>query len=338
VTQLAAFGSRGGAERVSARHTLMPVSLVHTRRNIFQVVRDLLPVCRAGWVRPILVANLVAEIGIVVTGGAVRLTGSGLGCPDWPTCAQGSLVPVATQNEGFHKFIEFGNRTLTGVLLVLAVLSLWAVLTALPLRRTLHRVAWGIIGGVVAQAVVGGITVWTGLNPAIVAFHFLCSMLLVALATALVRGAEDGPEPRPRVALVPALVTRLSWGTAALAAVVLVLGTVVTGSGPHSGDALKPARTGFDPRLVSWLHADTVMLFIGLIVAMLVAVHVTTANARARKTWRTVLLVSLAQGAIGYVQYFTALPVLIVGAHMLGAAVLAMVVTLGVANLHRDPV
>ena len=98
------------------------------------------------------------------------------------------------------------------------------------------------------------------------------------------------------------------------------------------------ARTGFDPRLVSWLHADTVMLFIGLIVAMLVAVHVTTANTRARKTWRTVLLVSLAQGAIGYVQYFTALPVLIVGAHMLGAAVLAMVVTLGVANLHRDPV
>lgn len=297
-----------------------------------------LPVCRATWVRPILLANLVAEIGIVVTGGAVRLTGSGLGCPDWPACAQGSLVPVATQNEGFHKFIEFGNRTLTGVLLVLAVASLWAVVTALPLRRTLHRVGWGVIVGVLAQALVGGITVWTALNPAIVAFHFLCSMVLVALSTGLVRGAEDGPEPRPRVALVPALVTRLGWATAALTAVVLALGTVVTGSGPHSGDADQPARTGFDPRLVSWLHADAVMLLVGLVVAMLVAVHVTTSDRRARNTWRTVLLVTLAQGVIGYVQFFTSLPVVLVGLHMLGASLLAMIVTLGVANLHRDPV
>ena len=297
-----------------------------------------IPVCRAAWVRPILLANLVAEIGIVVTGGAVRLTGSGLGCPDWPTCAQGSLVPVATQNEGFHKFIEFGNRTLTGVLLVLAVASLWAVWTALPLRRTMHWLAWGIIGGVLAQAVVGGITVWTGLNPAIVAFHFLCSMVLVALSTGLWRGAEDGTEPRPRVALVPAVVTRLAWSTAAVAGVVLVLGTVVTGSGPHSGDAVKPARTGFDPRSVSWLHADAVMLFVGLVIAVLVAVHVTSTDARARGTWRLVLVVTLAQGLIGYVQFFTALPVLLVGTHMLGAALLTMAVTLGMANLHRDPV
>jgi cytochrome c oxidase assembly protein subunit 15 len=140
------------------------------------------------------------------------------------------------------------------------------------------------------------------------------------------------------VVLVPAPVARLGWVTAALAAVVLALGTVVTGSGPHSGDALKPARTGFDPRLVSWLHADAVMLFIGLVVAMLVAVQVTTTDARARGTWRTVLLVTVAQGLIGYLQFFTGLPVLLVGSHMLGAAVLAMVVTLGVANLHRNPV
>lgn len=305
-----------------------------------------LPVARPTWVRPVLLVNLIAEIVIVVTGGAVRLTGSGLGCPDWPTCAQGSLVPVSAQAEGFHKFIEFGNRTLTGVLIVLAVASLWAVRTALPHRRGLHRLAWFMIAGILAEAVVGGVTVWTGLNPAIVAFHFLSTMVLVAAAAALVRGAEDAAQDRPRTLLVHPLAARLAWWTMGLGAVVLLLGTIVTGSGPHSGDAIRPARTGFDPRFVSWMHADVVMVFLGLVVAVIVALrlaaptHGTTPAElhRARRAWTTVLVVALAQGAIGYVQYFTGLPVVLVGAHMLGAALLSLALVNGTLNLYRNPV
>lgn len=330
----------------------------HTLRHVR------LPVCRPEWVRPLLLANLVVEILIIVTGGIVRLTGSGLGCPDWPTCAQGSLVPVATQNEGFHKFIEFGNRTLTGVLIVAAVLALWAVRTALPRRRRLHQLGWAMIVGILLEAIVGGITVWTGLNPLIVAFHFLSTLVLVAIATAMLRGAQDGDGPLDeRVRLVPALTARLAWITYAVGGLVLVLGTIVTGSGPHSGDKLS-TRTGFDVRTVSWLHADVVMLFIGLLVAVLVAVRLakgadravgadggsggsggrsdgapTTAElARLGRSWTSVLHLSLLQGAIGYLQYFTGVPILLVLAHMLCAALLAVALTLGTLNLYRHPV
>lgn len=313
-----------------------------------------LPVARPQWVRPILIANLVAEVGIIVTGGVVRLTGSGLGCPDWPTCAQGSLTPVATQNEGFHKFVEFGNRTLTGVLIVVAVLALWAVKTQLPHRRRLHLLGWAMIAGILLEAVVGGVTVRTGLNPVIVAFHFLATIVLVAIATAMLRGAQDGDSPSGgRILLVPTLTARLAWVTYAVGGAVLVLGTVVTGSGPHSGDANAPARTGFDPRTVSWLHADVVMLFIGLLVAVMVAVRLaksaqssagvagTTAElpelARLGRAWTSVLHLSLLQGLLGYVQYFTGLPILVVLAHMLGSALLAVALTLGVLNLYRNP-
>lgn len=302
------------------------------------------PVLRATWVRPILVANLVAQILIIVTGGVVRLTGSGLGCPDWPTCAQGSLTPVAAQDEGFHKFIEFGNRTLTGVLVVIALLALWAVYAHYPRRRGMIRLAWFVLAVIAAQAVVGGITVWTGLNPVIVAFHFLASIVLVAAATALLRGADDGPEPAARERVVHPWAVRLGWTAYAVGFVVMVLGTIVTGSGPHSGDAKAPARTGFDPRLVSWLHADVVMLFIGLALATLVAIRLGQSAgvpgelSRARHTWHMVLVITALQGVLGYVQFFTGLPAVIVGTHMLGAGLLAMALTNGTLNLYRNPV
>lgn len=309
-----------------------------------------IPVCKPSWLRPILIANLVAEVLIIVTGGIVRLTGSGLGCPDWPTCAQGSLTPVAAQAEGFHKFIEFGNRTLTGVLIVVAVLALWAVTTALPARRALQRLGWAMIAGILVEAVVGGITVWTGLNPVIVAFHFLATIVLVALAAAMLRGAQDGTDASgPRTLLVPRLTARLAWLTYAVGLAVLVLGTIVTGSGPHSGDATAPARTGFDPRTVSWIHADVVMLFIGLLVAVLVATRLARVGGsevqgtqeeldRLRRSWTSVLHVSLLQGVVGYVQFFTGLPIIVVLAHMLLAAVLALALTNGTLNLYRRPV
>jgi cytochrome c oxidase assembly protein subunit 15 len=296
-----------------------------------------LPAARASWVRPVLLANLIGEGLIVVTGGVVRLTGSGLGCPTWPECVPGSFVPVPHQEQGIHKFIEFGNRTLTGLVGILALLSIWAVVTHWPRRRRMHRLAYGVLGGVVAQAVLGGITVRTGLNPFSVAGHFILSMVLVALSTALVRGAED-TESGPGDLLVHPLARMLGWGTAAMGAIVLVLGTIVTGSGPHSGDAVTPARTGFDPRFVSWMHADAVMFFCGLVIATLVAVRLTAKDGRANRAWNIVLLVTVLQGVIGYVQYFTGLPEVLVLAHMFGATALVVALAYGVLDLRSNPV
>ncbi|NUR15515.1 MAG: heme A synthase [Dermatophilaceae bacterium] len=296
-----------------------------------------MPAAPARWVRPILLANLVGEVGIVVTGGVVRLTGSGLGCSTWPECQPGSFTPVRTPESAYHDLVEFGNRTLTGVVGILALVSLFVVLTAWPRRRRLHAVAIGVLAGIPAQALLGGITVLTGLNPWTVMGHFLLSMVLVALSAALVRGSRDDVSG-PGELVVHPLARRLSLGTSAVGAVVLLLGTIVTGSGPHSGDAERPARTGFDPRFVSWMHADAVMLFCGLVIATLVAVRITATTDEAKRAWDMVLVVTVAQGLIGYVQYFTKLPELLVLVHMLGASLLVVALTFGVLATRRHPV
>ena len=259
-------------------------------------------------------ANAVANAAIVVTGGAVRLTGSGLGCPTWPRCTDASFV--ATPELAGHGVIEFGNRLLTFVLTAVAVATVVVVFRSV--RRDLRTLA--VIGllGIPAQALLGGITVLTGLNPWTVAAHFLVSMVLVAVATTLwLRSREPGVgQPllrRPFVLLVA--------GIAAVTAVVLVIGTVVTGSGPHSGDP-KAGRTGFDPELVSQLHADVVFLLVGLTVALLVALYAIDSPDRVRHAARDLLIVQLAQGLVGYVQYFTDLPIALVLVHMLGAVLI----------------
>jgi len=286
------------------------------------------------WLAPILLANLVAEIGIVVTGGLVRVTGSGLGCPTWPECVDGSITPTIEQPEGIHKYIEFGNRTLTSVLVLLAAATVLAVWRWAP-RRAMKTGAVAVLGGVFAQAALGGLTVRLGLNPATVAAHFLLSMALVAASSYLWFARHDGAGP-PRQ-LVPPLVTRLGWVTVAAGAAVLALGTVVTGSGPHSGDADEPNRFGFDARTVSWLHADLVMVFIGLVVATWLAARLTAVDddRGPARAWLVVLGVSLAQGLIGYVQYFTNLPEALVIAHMLGASLLVVALTNGILALRR---
>ncbi|WP_345203735.1 COX15/CtaA family protein [Fodinibacter luteus] len=285
------------------------------------------------WLAPILLANLVAEVGIVVTGGLVRVTGSGLGCPTWPECVDGSITPTLEQAEGFHKYIEFGNRTLTGVLGLLALATVVAVWRWAP-RRAMKVASVLVLAGVVGQAVLGGATVLLGLHPATVAAHFLVSMGLVAAASYLwFARHEDAVAPVP---LVPVLVSRLAWATCAVAGLVLVLGTVVTGSGPHSGDADEPARFGLDARTVSWLHADVVMLFLGLVVATWLAARLTAGAAQGpARAWLVVLGVALAQGVVGYVQYFTDLPEALVIAHMLGATLLVVALTHGILALRR---
>jgi cytochrome c oxidase assembly protein subunit 15 len=261
-------------------------------------------------------ANLVANVGIVVTGGAVRLTGSGLGCPTWPRCTDESLVP--TPALAGHGVIEFGNRLLTFVLAAVAIATVVVVWRSA--RRDLRPLALLSFLGIPAQALLGGVTVLTGLNPWTVAAHFLLSMVLVAVATTLwLRSREPGvgePLVRRPFALLVA-------GIAAVTAVVLVVGTVVTGSGPHSGDP-KAGRTGFDPELVSQLHADLVFLLLGLTVALLVALYATNSPDRLRLAARDLVLVQVAQGVIGFVQYFTDLPIVLVLVHMLGAALITV--------------
>ncbi len=312
-----------------------------TSAQLTPPARDVRPAATDGlraWMRWSLIANVVAQVSIVVTGGVVRLTGSGLGCPTWPECVDGSYVPVADQAQGFHKYIEFGNRTLISVVGVTALLSLVAVVVDVVRRRRPRRlVAFGAVPllGVVAQAVIGGVTVLTGLSPATVALHFLVSAVIVACSVALLvrMGQPDGR---------PALVVRaeLWWmalALAALTAVVVVLGTVVTGSGPHSGDEGANARFGFDPRAISWLHADAVLVWFGVLLALLVALRLTDAPAAARRAGLVVLGVGLLQGLIGYVQYLTGLPVVAVALHMLGACLLVVAVTRAVMTLRQRP-
>ena len=284
------------------------------------------------WLRRVLLVNLTLEVGIVVTGGLVRLTGSGLGCPTWPQCVPGSFIPVPHQEQGFHKLIEFGNRTLTGAVGLAALLVIVAVWRWAPGRRALLRISVLPLVGVLLQAILGGITVLTGLNPALVAAHFLASMVLVSLSAYLLYRVGEGDEPP--VALVRNEIRSLAWVTAGLGALVLMLGTVVTGSGPHSGDATTP-RFGFDARTISWLHADTVMLFVGLVVAVLLAVHLTATDPRPRRFWHALLGVTVLQGLVGYTQYFTGLPEVLVMVHMLGASLLAVSLTYGVLSLRR---
>ena len=261
-------------------------------------------------------ANAVANGLIVVTGGAVRLTGSGLGCPTWPRCTERSFVP--TDELAVHGVIEFGNRTLTGMVGLTAIAVLVAVFRSA--RRDLRPLAvWSFLG-IPAQALLGGVTVLTELNPWLVAAHFLVSAVLVALTTTLWLRSREPGVGRP---LLRRPLELLVYGIAAVTAVVLVLGTVVTGAGPHSGDKNAADRMDFDPETVSQLHADVVFLLVGLTVALLVALYAVDSPARLRNAARDLVIVQLAQGLVGFVQYFTDLPVLLVLLHMLGAVLIA---------------
>jgi cytochrome c oxidase assembly protein subunit 15 len=253
------------------------------------------------------VASLVANIGIVVTGALVRLTASGMGCPTWPRCTDDSYV--AHPALGLHGAIEFGNRLLAFVLVAIAVLT-WA--SALlhreggrP-RRDLRWIAGVLLLGIPAQAVIGGISVRTHLNPFVVAFHLLVSMVLIGLSTWLVRrtrGLRQAPAGRVQVLTARA--------TLVLTGATVWLGTVVTGSGPHAGD-LDAVRTGFDGAFVTHVHAAAVYATVAATVVAVVALRSRAAL--------LVLAVLVLQAAIGIAQYRLGLPEGLVLAHLLGAS------------------
>ncbi len=267
-------------------------------------------------------ALLVAQAAIVITGGAVRLTKSGLGCPTWPECAPGSFLPSPHQDEDpLNIWIEFANRLLTFLLLAIAVAVVIAILRTK--RRDLRLLAIAQVLGILGQGVVGGITVLTKLHPAAVGSHFILSIALIGGAVALVERAKGYPT---RGELAP-IARNLFRGLVLLGLLVITLGIVVTGSGPHAGDLAAPRFT-FDIRTVAWLHADAVIAFIGLLVGYLLLLrfapvvvdnHLTGVR---NKEARTLLLITLAQGAIGYTQYFTGVPELLVTAHLLGVVIL----------------
>jgi cytochrome c oxidase assembly protein subunit 15 len=256
---------------------------------------------------------LFLQSALVLTGGAVRLTGSGLGCPTWPECTPGSYTPVPHQAEGqLHAWIEFGNRLLTFALLLSALAAVIYVLKSG--RKDLRSLAAGQVLGIVGQGVLGGITVLTDLHPLPVAGHLLLSMFLIAGATSLYSRRHA---PQVKVPAPTKIVSVISQLHLAVAFIVLILGTLVTGSGPHAGDE-KAQRFGFDIRTVAILHADAVIFLVGITIALLVAASVAQSTKRAIYIF---FVITLAQGAIGYTQYLTGIPEALVAAHLAGATI-----------------
>lgn len=266
-------------------------------------------------------AALVANIGIIVTGGAVRLTRSGLGCPTWPTCTADSLVPTAKL--GINGAVEFSNRMLTFAVTVCVGAAIIACLRWRPRRPLLIKLSWTLFLGVVAQAVIGGISVRTHLAPIWVAIHMVVSLGMVAISYVLWARSGEPNDEAPTLTVQPYL-RQLGYVLTAVVGALLIAGTVVTGSGPHSGARpTDPHNSRFPiaPASATQLHADLVFLAVGLTIALWFALRATGAASRIVDTVRDLFLVLMAQGVIGYVQYFTHLPVLLVGLHMFGAAI-----------------
>jgi cytochrome c oxidase assembly protein subunit 15 len=267
--------------------------------------------------RRLTVAAAVAMGAIVVSGAAVRLTGSGLGCPTWPRCTETSIASPLS----YHGLVEFGNRVVTSVVGVYVVLVAVAALLRSPRRRDLTLLAWSLVGGFVGQAVIGGLSVLYDLSPPWVMAHFLLSMVMLWASLVLVHRADPAWVPQPPAARRELVV--LGRLLVAVAAAVLVLGTVTTGTGPHAGDGTHHVRRlGFPLERVTQLHADSALLLTGLVIATLFAVRLTDVSpvVRRRSAWLAAA-VGL-QVAIGYTQYFLNLPPGIVELHVAGATLL----------------
>jgi heme a synthase len=269
------------------------------------------------------VVALVLTALIVATGGAVRLTGSGLGCSNWPECSSGHLTSALQ----FHGLVEFGNRLVTVVLVVAVAAAFLGTVLRTPRRRDLVWLSGGLVAGVLAQAVLGGIVVYTKLNPYVVMVHFFATMLLLVDAVVLVH--RDGRDYRAGSArlLVPRPLIRLFYGLLALLAVVIGAGTATSGAGPHAGDSSGQQvakRIPIALRDMAELHSSLALLLIGVTIGLVVALHMGDVPERVRRSARILMTVMVAQAAVGYTQYFTHLPALLVEVHILGATALVI--------------
>ncbi|MGC9538654.1 COX15/CtaA family protein [Streptomyces sp. UG1] len=308
-----------------------------TRADAVAAVRNPLAFIAARWtptprtVRRAALSALVMSVVIVVTGGAVRLTGSGLGCPTWPKCTDDSLT--ATSAMGVHGAIEFGNRMLTYVLCAAVGWAIIAARSEKPYRRGLTRLGWAQFWIVMSNAVLGGIVVLVGLNPYTVAAHFVATSALIAVATVMWQRTREGDAaPRP---LVGRAVQQLVWFLVAASALLILVGTVVTGAGPHAGDSSEVERMPLDWENVTKLHAVLAWIVVTLTFALWFVLKAVDAPKGPLNRTRDLFLLLLAQGVIGYVQYFTDLPELLVGLHMFGSA-LVWIATLRVLLALRE--
>ncbi|MFE9683787.1 heme A synthase [Streptomyces sp. NPDC006285] len=308
-----------------------------TRADAAHAVRNPLAFIAGRWtpsprtVRRAALAALVMAVLIVVTGGAVRLTGSGLGCPTWPKCTEDSLTN--TQEMGVHGVIEFGNRMLTYVLCAAVGWAIVAARSQKPYRRSLTRLGWAQFWVVMGNAVLGGVVVLVGLNPYTVAAHFLLSTALIAVATVMWQRTREGDgAPRP---LVGRPVQQMAWILVGVTVLLIAVGTVVTGAGPHAGDSSEVERIPLDWENVTKLHAVLAWIVVTLAFALWFVLKAVDAPEGPLHRTRDLFLVLLAQGAIGYVQYFTDLPEVLVGLHMFGSC-LVWIATLRVLLALRE--
>ncbi len=276
--------------------------------------------------------TFVVQILIVVTGGAVRLTASGLGCPTWPTCTPESLVN--TPEMGIHGIIEFGNRLLTFLLVIVAIVTFALVFRMRKNRRDFFWLTLLIGLGIPAQAVIGGISVLMQLNPYVVGLHFIVSIVMVALSTILVFRVYNGNAPRTWIVSPTAWsLPRIVWLAAAFQIITIILGILTTGSGPHAGDADAP-RNGLDGGWLQLFHSYPAYVAVGLTVLAIVM------SARAhqlaeRNALLMLLAVNVAQIVVGIIQSRTGLPPLLVGIHMLLACLVAAGTTNALLNLRK---
>ncbi|WP_435975286.1 COX15/CtaA family protein [Streptomyces sp. Qhu_M48] len=276
---------------------------------------------------------VVMSVLIIVTGGAVRLTGSGLGCDTWPKCTDDSLI--VTPEQGYRGMIEFGNRMLTYVLSAAVGWAIIAARSTKPWRRGLTRLAWAQFWIVMSNAVIGGITVWMGLNPWTVAGHFLAANALLTVAVITWhRTGEGDTAPRPRV---PRPVRRLSWAITVASGLLIAAGTTVTGAGKHAGDSSDVPRMPWDWTDAAHVHAVSAWVVCALAVAMWLVLRVVDAPLDTRARARELLVVLLAQGAIGYVQYFTGVPEVLVAVHMLGSSLMWIAVLRLALSMRERP-
>ncbi|MFX0538708.1 COX15/CtaA family protein [Ornithinimicrobium sp. Y1847] len=296
-----------------------------------QTVRDfLLPTRVTAWVRALAWASMFANALLIVTGGAVRLTGSGLGCPTWPRCTDASWTN--TPEMGIHGYIEFGNRLLTFLLVAIALLTFLAVIRMRDRHPLFWKLAFAIGLGIIAQAVIGGIVVRTGLNPWLVGVHFVLSAVLVATAAVLVnrtrRASLGAVAERERAGQVP----RDRGVVRGLGAVILVttgltiyLGTLVTGTGPHSGDSGEVARHTFDPYVITRVHVVPVYVLVAATTVAIVLAFLRRWPSAVRMMLVVLGVLLAAQAALGYWQFFNGVPIVAVGFHMAGAAAAAAI-------------
>ncbi|MEV0441212.1 COX15/CtaA family protein [Streptomyces spectabilis] len=315
-----------------------------TRAEAAQFARNPLAFIAERWtptqrtVQRAALVSLLMTVVIVVTGGAVRLTGSGLGCPTWPKCTEDSLT--ATSEMGFHGVVEFGNRMLTYALCAAVGFAIIAARSQKPWRRSLTRYGWAQFWIVMGNAVLGGIVVLVGLNPYTVAAHFLLSTALIAVATATWQRTREGDAPtRP---LIGKAVAQLVWVLTGVTVLLIAVGTVVTGAGPHAGDSSDVPRMnvgaiGLDWEGVSKLHAVLAWIVVTLAFALWFVLKAVDAPAGPLARTRDLFLVLLAQGVVGYVQYFTDLPEVLVAAHMLGSCAVWIAVLRVLLSLRERP-